>query len=477
MKDGLQQPGDGRSPGQPQDGQGDGSASLALVESFTKNGGADSKPTASPPGCPAANTTWAIRTNSSAITPPTPRSRARRTGSKACSATANRCRNSSTRRPAPAKAGRRYRDLYEAMAPAAQDTVEQENIPLGSRSSCGVTSRTSARKTNIPMTTPDSQQQVEQFREQFGRVRDELGRMIVGQGEIIEAVLVAFFAAGHVLLEGVPGLGKTMLVRTLADAVNLKFSRVQFTPDLMPSDIIGTNIIREDEHGRKSFQFQPGPVFANILLADEINRATPKTQSALLEAMQEKHVTVAGETHRVDEPFMVLATQNPLEMEGTYPLPEAQLDRFLFKLKVTFPTADDLHTILDRTTQTGAPQIAKVIDAPEVLAMRATVRDVPMTREVQAHAIASCWPRTRTRRRLAAGEAVRALRGESARGAGAHPGGEDLCVARRPLPRLARGHRQSGAAVVAAPHHPEFRGRSRGRDERTGVRGNPRRRE
>ena len=237
------------------------------------------------------------------------------------------------------------------------------------------------------MTTADSQQQVEQFREKFSRLRDELGRMIVGQGEIVEAVLVAFFAAGHVLLEGVPGLGKTMLVRTLADAVNLKFSRVQFTPDLMPSDIIGTNIIREDEHGRKSFQFQPGPVFANILLADEINRATPKTQSALLEAMQEKHVTVAGETHRVDEPFMVLATQNPLEMEGTYPLPEAQLDRFLFKLKVTYPTADDLHTILDRTTHTDAPRIAKVIDAPEVQAMRATVRDVPMTREVQAHAI------------------------------------------------------------------------------------------
>ena len=237
------------------------------------------------------------------------------------------------------------------------------------------------------MTTADSQQQVDQFRERFGRVRDELGRMIVGQSEIVESVLVAFFAAGHVLLEGVPGLGKTMLVRTLADAVNLKFSRVQFTPDLMPSDIIGTNIIREDEHGRKSFQFQPGPVFANILLADEINRATPKTQSALLEAMQEKHVTVAGETHRVDEPFMVLATQNPLEMEGTYPLPEAQLDRFLFKLKVTYPTADDLHTILDRTTQTGAPNITKVIDAPEVLAMRETVRDVPMTREVQAHAI------------------------------------------------------------------------------------------
>ena len=237
------------------------------------------------------------------------------------------------------------------------------------------------------MTTADSQQQVEQFRARFEQLKNELGRMIVGQNEIIEGVLAAFFAAGHVLLEGVPGLGKTMLVRTLADAVNLKFSRVQFTPDLMPSDIIGTNIIREDEHGRKSFQFQPGPVFANILLADEINRATPKTQSALLEAMQEKHVTVAGETHRVEEPFMVLATQNPLEMEGTYPLPEAQLDRFLFKLKVTFPTAEDLHTILDRTTQTSTPQITKVIGAQEVQAMRATVRDVPMTREIQAHAI------------------------------------------------------------------------------------------
>ena len=234
----------------------------------------------------------------------------------------------------------------------------------------------------------DPAAQVEQFRTRFTRLRDELGRMIVGQGEIIESVLVAFFAAGHVLLEGVPGLGKTMLVRTLADAVNLKFSRVQFTPDLMPSDIIGTNIIREDEHGRKSFQFQPGPVFANILLADEINRATPKTQSALLEAMQEKHVTVAGETHHMDEPFMVLATQNPLEMEGTYPLPEAQLDRFLFKLRVTLPTADDLHAILDRTTQTESPRIEKVIDGPDVLTLRSIVRDVPMTREVQAHAIA-----------------------------------------------------------------------------------------
>jgi MoxR-like ATPase len=233
----------------------------------------------------------------------------------------------------------------------------------------------------------DTAQQADLFRTRFTRVKDELCRMMVGQADIIESVLVAFFAAGHVLLEGVPGLGKTMLVRTLADAVNLKFSRVQFTPDLMPADIIGTNMIMEDESGRKRFQFQPGPIFANILLADEINRATPKTQSALLEAMQEKHVTVAGSTYTVDEPFMVLATQNPLEMEGTYPLPEAQLDRFLFKLRVTYPTADELHTILDRTTATDAPRISRVLDSADILAMRQVVREVPMTREIQAYAI------------------------------------------------------------------------------------------
>src|SRR5580698_5170397 len=190
--------------------------------------------------------------------------------------------------------------------------------------------------------SPNLENQVEEFKATFNRIRDEMAKMMVGQQEIVEGVLSAFFAGGHVLLEGVPGLGKTMLVRTLADAVNLRFSRVQFTPDLMPADIVGTNMIVEDDHGRKSFQFQAGPVFANIVLADEINRATPKTQSALLEAMQEHHVTVGG-------------TQNPLEMEGTYPLPEAQLDRFFFKLKVRFPTAEDLHTIMDRTTANERP--------------------------------------------------------------------------------------------------------------------------
>jgi MoxR-like ATPase len=239
------------------------------------------------------------------------------------------------------------------------------------------------------MTHSELPSQVEQFRTRFRAIQQELGKMMVGQDELVEGVLVAFFAGGHVLMEGVPGLGKTMLVRTLADAVHLKFSRVQFTPDLMPADIIGTNLIVENAEGRKSFQFQPGPVFANIVLADEINRATPKTQSALLEAMQEHHVTVGGIQHPLEEPFLVLATQNPLEMEGTYPLPEAQLDRFFFKLKVRFPSAEELHTILDRTTVVDRPQIHKVLKDPEEMrVLRTVVRQVPLAREIQAHAIA-----------------------------------------------------------------------------------------
>ena len=230
--------------------------------------------------------------------------------------------------------------------------------------------------------------QLRKFRTTFRRIHQEMGKMIVGQDDVIESVLVALFSGGHVLLEGVPGLGKTMLVRTLGEAVNLQFSRIQFTPDLMPADIVGTNIIHEDEHGRRTFQFRAGPVFANLLLADEINRATPKTQSALLEAMQEAHVTVGGERHVLPQPFLVLATQNPLEMEGTYPLPEAQLDRFLFKVKVRFPTGDELHAILDRTTSAAVPRVEKVVnDAAEVLELRDVVRQVPLVREVQEHAV------------------------------------------------------------------------------------------
>ncbi len=233
-----------------------------------------------------------------------------------------------------------------------------------------------------------AEEQLRQFRSTFTSISKEMSKLIAGQDDIIEGVLVAFFAGGHVLLEGVPGLGKTMLVRTLASAVNLSFSRLQFTPDLMPADIVGTNIITEDEQGRKTFQFRRGPVFANLVLADEINRATPKTQSALLEAMQEHHVTVGGTTHDLPQPFLVLATQNPLEMEGTYPLPEAQLDRFLFKLKVRYPSAEELHTILDRTTSADTPRVEKVLgDSAELMALRDLIRQVPIAREVQDFAV------------------------------------------------------------------------------------------
>jgi MoxR-like ATPase len=225
-----------------------------------------------------------------------------------------------------------------------------------------------------------------QFREVFKRIESEVQKKIVGQAEIIQGVLIALFAGGHVLLEGVPGLGKTMLVRTLAEATGLHFSRIQFTPDLMPSDIVGTNLISGTD--RRTFEFQPGPVFANLVLADEINRATPKTQSALLEAMQEHHVTVGGTQHTLIEPFLVLATQNPLEMEGTYPLPEAQLDRFLFKLKVLFPSSAELHTILERTTAGPEEPLKRIFpDTSEILKWRGFVRQVPIAREVQDRAV------------------------------------------------------------------------------------------
>ncbi|MEC7519338.1 MAG: MoxR family ATPase [Myxococcota bacterium] len=228
---------------------------------------------------------------------------------------------------------------------------------------------------------------VRRFREDLDRVRSEVGKMIVGQEEILDGVLTCLIAGGHALLEGVPGLGKTMLVRSVAEALHLQFSRVQFTPDLMPSDILGTTIIAEDDEGHKDFQFRPGPVFANIVLADEVNRATPKTQSALLEVMQEHSVTVGKQTHTLEQPYFVLATQNPLEMEGTYPLPEAQLDRFLFKLQVTFPSRDELHAILDRTTGSDKPTLETVIDGPRILEMRSLARDVPVARHVQDYAI------------------------------------------------------------------------------------------
>ena len=233
----------------------------------------------------------------------------------------------------------------------------------------------------------DIEKQTAKFQEDFQRVKREIGKVIVGNEPIVEGVLICLLANGHALLEGVPGLGKTLLVRTLSQTLALKFSRIQFTPDLMPADITGTNILVEGASGQKEFRFQPGPVFANIVLADEINRATPKTQSAMLEAMQEHAVTVAGVMHRLTEPFFVLATQNPIEMEGTYPLPEAQLDRFLFKLLVTAPTFEDLSVIVDRTTGVPAPPIENVMDAETILQMRSLAREVPIAPSVREFAI------------------------------------------------------------------------------------------
>jgi len=230
-------------------------------------------------------------------------------------------------------------------------------------------------------------QQVETFQEQFRRIKDEVSKVIVGYGDIMDGVIMCLLANGHVLLEGVPGLGKTKLVSTMSDVMHLKFSRIQFTPDLMPADITGTNVVQEDALGEKFLEFQPGPIFANIVLADEVNRATPKTQSALLEAMEEKSVTVGKKTYLLDSPFFVLATQNPLEMEGTYPLPEAQLDRFVLKLKVYYPTVDSMHTILNRTTKVEEPRVNRVLKQGEVLQMRKTVRAVPIARPVQDYAI------------------------------------------------------------------------------------------
>src|SRR6188472_175731 len=231
------------------------------------------------------------------------------------------------------------------------------------------------------------QRRAEQFVQRYGAVREQLSRVIVGHHDIIHGILTCLFVGGHCLLEGVPGLGKTLLVRTLADTLSLPFNRVQFTPDLMPSDILGTNIITETPEGRRVFEFQKGPIFTQICLADEINRATPKTQSALLETMQEGTVTVSGVRYELDKPFFVMATQNPIEQEGTYPLPEAQLDRFLFKLVVGYSGREELATIVDRTTKGLNIKPEKVMDGSEIKQWQKLIREVILASHVQDYIV------------------------------------------------------------------------------------------
>ena len=221
------------------------------------------------------------------------------------------------------------------------------------------------------------------FRDDFKKLREEIGKVIVGMEDVVEGVLICLFAGGHVLLEGVPGLGKTLLVRTLSQTLGLKFSRIQFTPDLMPADIIGTNMVNESADGKRYFEFEQGPLFANVVLADEINRATPKTQSAMLEAMQEHQITVSGKRYILDEPFFVLATQNPLEMEGTYPLPEAQLDRFFFKLLLGYPNRSELGMVIGRTTRADVPEGSKVLEHDKVREWLRLAREVVVAPHVE----------------------------------------------------------------------------------------------
>ena len=231
------------------------------------------------------------------------------------------------------------------------------------------------------------QQQAEEFRARYSAVREQIGRVIVGHDEVVHGVLTCMFVGGHCLLEGVPGLGKTLLVRTLAETLDLQFSRVQFTPDLMPADILGTNMVMETPEGRRVFEFQRGPIFTQILLADEINRATPKTQSALLEAMQEGTVTIGGVGYELDKPYFVMATQNPIEQEGTYPLPEAQLDRFFFKLVVGYSSREQMATIVDRTTTGTHIEPSKVMDGAEIIKWQKLIRDVILAQHVQDYIV------------------------------------------------------------------------------------------
>jgi MoxR-like ATPase len=295
-------------------------------------------------------------------------------------------------------------------------------------------------------------ERAEQFRQAYGRVRTEIGKVIVGHTDIVDGVLTCLFVGGHVLLEGVPGLGKTLLVRSLSQVLDLKFNRIQFTPDLMPADILGTNIISEAPDGKRTFAFQPGPLFAQIVLADEINRATPKTQSALLEAMQEHSITVGGTIHRLVEPFFVLATQNPIEQEGTYPLPEAQLDRFFFKLVVNYSGREEMATILDRTTKNEWPQPERVMNGAEILEWQSLIREVLLAPPVQDYAIRLVMA-THPQGEFAAGDTNRFIR------CGASPRAAQAIVLASKVRALLQGRYNVSFEDVRSVYFPALRHR------------------
>ena len=316
------------------------------------------------------------------------------------------------------------------------------------------------------------ERRAQEFLARYQAVREQIGRVIVGHDEIVHGVLTCLFVGGHCLLEGVPGLGKTLLVRTLAKTLHLQFSRIQFTPDLMPADILGTNMVMESPEGRRQFEFQRGPIFTQICLADEINRATPKTQSAMLETMQEGSVTAGGHHFKLQQPFFVMATQNPIEQEGTYPLPEAQLDRFFFKLLVGYSDRKQLASIVDRTTRGEAIEPAQVMDGEEIIRWQGLVpRGDPGRPRARLHRAVGAGHASARPLRPGLHEPVSALGGQSPRGPGAGLGRQGAGPLGRPLQRQLRGRPPHLPARHAAPRDREFRGPGRGRRGRQGAAG------
>ncbi len=303
-----------------------------------------------------------------------------------------------------------------------------------------------------PNPTAAPEEQIERFQEQFKRLEAELGKAVIGQHEVVRYALIALVGGGHVLLEGVPGLGKTLLVKTIAAALDLNFQRVQFTPDLMPSDLLGTTLLVDDGKGQHRFHFEPGPIFCNILLGDEINRATPKTQSALLEAMQEGHVTVGGATRELEQPFFVLATQNPLEMEGTYPLPEAQMDRFFFQLLVPYPTEEEFAKVLALTTAGAPPKVERVLGAEDLLGMRRLAASLPATPTMHERAVRLVMA-THPESAYATAEVKRYVR------YGASPRAGQACIAAAKIAAAMSGRFHVASEDLVAVAHPVLRHR------------------